>query len=141
MHSLRRIEREFTYQNREHTLTWEQWLVFKPKYFKLYKKWKEKSYKPSLTPSIDRINNSKGYTFDNIQVITMGENTRKENIGDTNNNAKLKDFEVMAIRALKKANKNLSNVQLAKMFNVTNANIGFIIKKTVWKHLPEPILL
>ena len=48
-------------------------------YLKLYKEWQKSNYKLSLTPSIDRIDNSKGYTLNNIQMITMGKNASKDN--------------------------------------------------------------
>lgn len=44
---------------------------------KLYKEWIESGHFFHLTPSVDRIDNKKGYLIDNIQFLTFIENTRK----------------------------------------------------------------
>lgn len=44
----------------------------------LYKQWQESNYEYFLTPSVDRVDNSKGYTLDNIQFITTIENIKKK---------------------------------------------------------------
>ena len=46
-------------------------------YHKLYEDWVGSDYDRKLSPSIDRIDSSKGYTLDNIQWITHSENSRK----------------------------------------------------------------
>jgi hypothetical protein len=43
----------------------------------LFTKWEESGYKRILTPSIDRIDSSKGYTLDNMQWITFSENCKR----------------------------------------------------------------
>ena len=43
----------------------------------LYKRWKRGGFERKLAPSIDRINNDKGYTIDNIQWLTQSENSKK----------------------------------------------------------------
>jgi hypothetical protein len=43
----------------------------------LYNNWVKSGYNKNLTPSIDRINDYKSYTFDNIQLITWEENINK----------------------------------------------------------------
>jgi len=44
----------------------------------LYKIWKKSNYSRKLTPSIDRIENQKGYSLNNIQFLTLEENGRKK---------------------------------------------------------------
>lgn len=44
----------------------------------LYDRWAEGGFTRKLTPSIDRINNEKGYTADNMQWITQEANSRKQ---------------------------------------------------------------
>jgi len=44
---------------------------------RLYQQWKKCGYKTDRRPSIDRINPLRGYTFDNMQVVTAKENRKK----------------------------------------------------------------
>jgi hypothetical protein len=136
-----RIKNVSTYKNILFTLTWEEWLTFKPKYALLHKQWEFSGYDKRLTSSIDRIENFKGYTFGNIQVITKAQNTSKEKQGENHHFAKLKDYDVMAIRALKSANPKLTQKKLSKMYNISMTVISFILLKRIWAHLPEPTLL
>lgn len=52
--------------------------LYSEHYLELFKKWKSSGYCLKLSPSLDRIDNSKGYTIDNIQIITQSENRKKE---------------------------------------------------------------
>ena len=49
-----------------------------PNYLALYAIWKASGFKSELAPSIDRLEDHKGYSFDNIQMITWAENNSKE---------------------------------------------------------------
>jgi hypothetical protein len=55
----------------------ENWLMSQDKFHKLHQKWRETGYKKALIPSVDRISDHHGYTFDNIQLMTWGENFAK----------------------------------------------------------------
>ena len=44
---------------------------------RLYEQWAKRGFKTDRRPSMDRINPLKGYTFDNMQVITAKENRIK----------------------------------------------------------------
>lgn len=46
-------------------------------YIRLYKEWVDSNYKFKLTPTVDRINNLKGYTSNNIQFLAHNDNARK----------------------------------------------------------------
>ena len=48
-------------------------------YRKLYNSWVESGYVHKLVPSIDRVDNNKGYTIDNIQFLTKSDNIIKGN--------------------------------------------------------------
>lgn len=49
------------------------------KFLKLYRNWQKNGYKVSSAPSIDRIDNSRGYEADNMQWLTQSQNARKQN--------------------------------------------------------------
>lgn len=49
----------------------------KEQFESLYDNWAKSGFTRKLTPSVDRINNNKGYTADNMQWITQSENSRK----------------------------------------------------------------
>lgn len=53
------------------------WGLAHPDYLRLHAKWVESDYVRRLSPSIDRIDPDKGYTLDNMQWLTVEENTRK----------------------------------------------------------------
>lgn len=57
---------------------WTEWCKKTQKTFmSLWYNWVESGYKRKLAPSVDRIDNSKGYTPDNMQWITQSQNSSK----------------------------------------------------------------
>jgi len=50
----------------------------KDKFDKLLDNWIESGYKKMYKPSVDRLDDSKGYTLDNIQLVTFQENVDKQ---------------------------------------------------------------
>jgi hypothetical protein len=53
------------------------WCLSQRKFHKLFENWKANNYQKHLSPSIDRIDNYRGYSFDNIQLMTWEENQTK----------------------------------------------------------------
>ena len=53
-----------------------EWAKSSPIFWELYEKWKENDFSQSLTPSVNRIDAKRGYTIDNIEWLTHGENSR-----------------------------------------------------------------
>lgn len=53
------------------------WALNDPEFHGLYKNWKLSGFQLRLSPSIERIDPDKGYTFDNMEFITMSENSRR----------------------------------------------------------------
>jgi hypothetical protein len=62
-------------RGKDFSLTFEQYKVFAVKTDYLKRKGKT-----SLSLQVDRIDNSKGYHFWNIQALTLRENTRKQHV-------------------------------------------------------------
>jgi hypothetical protein len=49
-------------------------------FHKLFKEWSRSNFKKDLVPSCDRLDNSKGYSFNNIEVVTWEENNKRGRI-------------------------------------------------------------
>lgn len=58
----------------------KEWAYAQPIFHELHAAWVASGYNTSLSPSCDRLNDYKGYSFDNIQLITWGENLAKKDI-------------------------------------------------------------
>jgi len=52
---------------------------------KLFQEWEISEYNRKLTPSVDRIDSSLGYSVENIRFITHSENSRLGNLSRYNN--------------------------------------------------------
>jgi len=55
------------------------WVTNQPHFQKLYDAWAASDYDSDLRPSCDRLDNSKGYSFDNIELVTWLENKQRAN--------------------------------------------------------------
>ena len=53
------------------------WFWKQPEAETLYKNWVDSGYKTELRPSVDRLNDYKGYSLDNIQLVTFKQNVEK----------------------------------------------------------------
>lgn len=49
-------------------------------FLKNYKNWQDNNYRRKFAPSIDRIDNTKGYTLDNMQFLNNNENALKAHV-------------------------------------------------------------
>ena len=73
----------------------KEWLFDQPLFHELYDRWAELGYDSWMRPSVDRIDDYKPYTFDNIQLVTWRENNdrahkdRKNGINNKYNKAVL----------------------------------------------------
>ncbi len=54
-----------------------QWLKTQPRWPILWEAYEQSGYDPNLAPSIDRLDNSKSYTEENIELVTWEENNRR----------------------------------------------------------------
>ncbi len=57
-----------------------KWIVSQGNFNKLYNDWSASGYQKELKPSVDRIINSIPYFKDNIQLMSWGENRRKNDL-------------------------------------------------------------
>lgn len=68
------------------------WAMKQDLYHNLYADWKDSNYQKSLAPSIDRIDDYKPYSLDNIQLMTWDSNNTKgsyyQKIGKNQKNSK-----------------------------------------------------
>lgn len=55
-----------------------EWCLNSPIFHLLYSKWVKSGCKKDLIPSIDRLDDSIGYSFSNIRITTWKENREKE---------------------------------------------------------------
>jgi hypothetical protein len=54
-----------------------EWILNQSNFEKLYNDWVNSGYDKDFTPSIDRLDDYKPYSFDNIQLVTWKENNEK----------------------------------------------------------------
>jgi hypothetical protein len=70
--SIHRNHKQPVYTKNELTV----WL-YENRFKELYDTWKNSNYEKDLTPSCDRLDNSKGYSLDNIELVTWKENNKR----------------------------------------------------------------
>lgn len=66
------------------------WIILQSNFNKLYNQWVDSGFKKLLIPSVDRIDDYKGYSLENIQLMTWGDNKRKgekDRVNGINNKA------------------------------------------------------
>lgn len=51
-----------------------EWILNHPSFSRLYSDWVESEYQRDMKPSVDRLDNGYGYSFDNIRLVTFREN-------------------------------------------------------------------
>lgn len=54
------------------------WLISQPHFKCLFNNWVASGYDRQLSPSIDRLNNTLGYSLQNIQLVTAGQNLKNQ---------------------------------------------------------------
>lgn len=60
------------------------WIQSQSNFEELYQGWVDSNYSTQLRPSCDRLDNSIGYSFSNIELVTFAENCRRANIDTIN---------------------------------------------------------
>lgn len=75
-----RITEKAAYNNKKIEFTREEFIEFglnDKNYLSLHKEWAKSGHQYNLIPTVDRIDKGGNYSLDNIQFLTMLENTRK----------------------------------------------------------------
>lgn len=54
-----------------------EWAMNSPNFHKLFDEWELSGYDRKLTPSVDRVDSSKGYRTENMEWVTHSENSRR----------------------------------------------------------------
>jgi len=89
-----------------------EWEMSQHNFEELYLSWVSADYAKDLKPSIDRLDDSKGYSFSNIELKTWKENNNKQY--DISKSAKGKDCKVVK-------QYDLDGVLLNSFYSVRNA--------------------
>ena len=55
----------------------KEWIINQDNFKELYENWVNSNYKKELSLSVDRLDDYKGYSFDNIQLVTWEFNNKK----------------------------------------------------------------
>lgn len=56
------------------------WLLSNDTFNSIFKSWKKNNFQKNETPSLDRLDEGKGYSFDNIRIVDWQENNRSYQI-------------------------------------------------------------
>ena len=59
-------------------IEFQKWALSKDEFHRIFKNWEDNNYETNLVPSFDRLDDNKGYSFDNIRIVTWYENNTKE---------------------------------------------------------------
>lgn len=108
----------------------EKWIFSQPNFEKLYNDWVKSDYDRWLKPSIDRLDDYKPYSLDNIQLMTWKENLikshqdRKNGINNKQNKIvyqyNLKGELVKEYYSINQASREVSNTKPTDIINSCN---------------------
>jgi len=90
------------------------WLMEHPLFDDLYANWVASEYNSAFTPSIDRLDNYKGYSFNNIQLMTWGENRSKNHRDVLNGLNNKKNYSIVQLNHNGEIIKEYHSIRQAK---------------------------
>lgn len=56
------------------------WATNNPSFHSLFEIYENSKYERKLSPSVDRIDSTKGYNLENMEFVTMSENSRRSHL-------------------------------------------------------------
>lgn len=107
-----------------------------PHFFMLFDIWKESEFEKWKRPSVDRIDHNKGYTFNNIRIVSWKENHRAGCNSEFNKavtrwrKSKFKKDDIIFIREAVK--RGLQSRHLAELYGVADSTICMIVNRKNW---------
>ena len=106
-----------------------EWLFNQPHFNFLYEIWKANDYRTSLKPSIDRFNNYKGYSLDNICLVAWSLNNRR---GTQNTKTGIDNKQSYRVQQIDIANGNIINtfhsiMEAERRTGISNSNISLVL--------------
>ena len=77
----------------------KEWAKNHPDFLKLYKQWANSHFDQRLTPSVNRLDSSRGYTLDNVEFVTFSQNCMMANaVLRMNNRQRKAIYKVLGVK-------------------------------------------
>ena len=125
-----------------------EWLLNDWLFDLLYNNWVNCGYIKNMIPSVDRLDDTKGYSFENIQLMTWGENDAKQSADTRSGKLRHKALLNGGHRAVMQFSKrgkfideHISTSEASRNTGVTQQNISKVCQKQrksaggyVWKY-------
>jgi hypothetical protein len=117
----------------------KDWFISQPNWEDLWLKWESSNYNTQLAPSIDRLDDSKGYSFDNIRLVTWYENYKKEHdrLGKKVNQYDLDGNYIRTFDSITDALKYLGKSTIASHITQCCKGKTYRAFDYQWRHLSE----
>jgi len=131
-----RVKNNPSYQEFQISFTRKEFFgfVIGNEYEEMHEAWVNSGYERGLCPTVDRIDPYKGYSIENIQIITREDNLERDRRMATN---KLEAEQVNEIRRRKLNNPSLEHKDLSDMFGVSRPTISLILSWETWTNQPN----
>ncbi len=106
-----------------------EWLSLNGKFEELYTAWVESNYEKNLSPSLNRLDDSKGYSFSNMEVVTWKENNEKAHL---DHKSGILNYDCKAVEQYDKSGKYIathhSTREAARATGALNHHISAVCK-------------